>query len=125
MNSVRSVMQFDVQEIENIPDDKLKEVSAALVTKLKEVKKKLSVQLKNDKALQTAWLSTMAMDPPKALPEEIAEFRKQKRRDFAIALLANPEAFVTYQINSFLLKLNDEVRSERVRRTPMKNDGKT
>lgn len=114
-------MQFDVGCLSELPDDKLKEISATLVTRIKDVKRKIGVLIKNDKHLMSMWVTKLGVDPPKALPEQITEIRNQRKREFEIALLSNPEAFVTFQVNSFLITLNDEIRAERIRRTPIKS----
>lgn len=113
-------MQFEIDCLSELSDDNMKELSATLTTRIKEAKKKVSAHLKKDQRLMLAWVSKLGLDPPKALPEEVIEVRSQRKKEFELALMANSEAFVAFQISTFLVQLNDAVRSERLRRLPEK-----
>lgn len=113
-------MQFDVDCLNELTDDNLKDLSATLTTRVKEAKKKVSNHLKKDNRLMSAWVTKLGLDPPKALPEEVLEIRNQRKREFELALMSNPEAFVAFQISTFLVQLNEAVRTERIRRKPVK-----
>lgn len=119
-SSVNSSMEFELGCLEEIPDDKLKELSAALAVRIKEAKKKVASLIEKDKALMSMYVSSIGIDSPKAMPEELTEIRNKRKKDFEMALLANPDAFVAYQVKTFLLKMNDEIRHERIRRAPVK-----
>lgn len=113
-------MQFEIGCLEEMTDDNLKEISATLITRIKEAKKKVAVCLKKDQSLMTLWVTKLGVDPPKALPEEVVEIRSQRKKAFEVALLANPEAFVAFQVNTMLVQLYDLFRTERLRRAPVK-----
>ena len=113
-------MQFEVECIGELSDDDLKTLSATLVTRVKETKKKVANHIKKDKHLMSMWVQKMSLDPPKALPEEVTQVRNQRKKEFEMALLANPEAFVAFQVNTFLIQLHNEIRSERIKRVPEK-----
>jgi hypothetical protein len=117
-------MQFELGSLGDIPDDKLKELLAAMVTRIKDAKKKVSQCLKNNKPLMTAWITKLGVDPPKAAPEELAGIRAQRKHEFEMALLSHPEAFVAFQTSSFLVAMQEELRQERNRRAPMKKPSK-
>jgi hypothetical protein len=116
-------MHFDIGCIGEIPDDKLKELSATLATRVRDAKKKVGQHLKHDQPLMTAWITKLGVDPPKALPEEVMEVRNRRKREFEMALLANPEAFVAFQVSNFMVSLLEEIRAERIRRVPTKING--
>lgn len=113
-------MQFEVRCLGEMSDDNLKELSATLVTRVKDAKKKVSSFIKKDTHLMTMWVTKLGLDPPKALPEEVVEIRNQRKKEFEIALLSNPEAFVAFQVSTFLTQLNDAIRVERQHRAPIK-----
>jgi len=113
-------MQFDLGCLSEIPDEKLKELLAMMVSRVKDAKKKVSQCLKNDKVLMSAWITKLSQDPPKAVPEELAGIRAQRKHEFEIALLGNPDAFVAFQTSAFLVMLQEELRQERNRRVPVK-----
>ncbi len=104
--------------VKEISDEALKELSTTMSARIKETKRKIAQMLKKDQHLMYMWVNKLSACPPKALPEEIAEMRSQRKREFELALLSNPEAFIAFQINTFLIMLNDELRQERIRRAP-------
>jgi len=114
-------MQFEVDCLEEMSDDNLKELSATLVTRIKEGKKKVAALLKKDPHLTTLWVTKLGLDPPKALPEEVMEIRNKRKKEFEVALLANPEAFIAFQMSAFLVSLHEVIRAEKTRRTPVKS----
>jgi len=113
-------MQFEVDCLNEMSENNLKELSATLATRVREAKKKVAALLKQDKDLMTLWIGKLGIDPPKALPEEVVEIRKQRKKEFEVALLCKPEAFVAFQVSTFLVQLNDVIRLERLRRVPEK-----
>lgn len=113
-------MQFELGCLNEMTDDNLKELSATMVTRVKEAKKKVAVLLKKNQDLMNLWVSKLGLDPPKALPEEVMEVRNQRKKEFELALLANPEAFVAFQVSTFMVQLNDVIRLERLNRVPEK-----
>ena len=113
-------MQLEVGCLNEMSDDHLKDLSATLATRIREAKKKIAIFLKKDSHLMTMWVTKLGVDPPKALPEEVIEIRNQRKKEFEIALLSNPEAFVAFQVSTFLVSLNDVIRLERLRRAPVK-----
>lgn len=118
---VKSCMEFEVNCLDELSDDNLKELSATLVTKIKEAKKKVSVHLKKDGRLMVAWVTKLGVDPPKALPEEVLEVRNRRKKEFELALASNSDAFVAFQVNAFLIQLNEAVRAVRTSRRPTKS----
>lgn len=111
-------MIFEVGCVADISDEALRELSVTMVAKIKEAKKKVAQALKKDKSLMHAWVSRLSADPPKALPEEVLEIRNQRKREFELALLSNPDAFIAFQVSTFLVSLGEELRQERGRRAP-------
>lgn len=104
-------------------DDDLRNLTATLALKTKEAKRKLSALLKNDRHLESLWVEKLGIDPPKALPEEVIEIKKQRQQEFEMALFTRPEAFVAYQINALLVQLGNSIRQERCQRALEKRNG--
>jgi hypothetical protein len=110
-------MEPKIDCIESIPEKELKELSIALADKIKEAKKKYTGLLKKDPQLMKKQSEKLGIDPPGLTQEEILEVRNKRKKDFDLALLANPEAFFAFQTNAFLMKLSDTLRAEHQRRS--------
>jgi hypothetical protein len=113
-------MEFDVSIVQKMSDDELKSLTVAVIKERKTVKKRVQKLLKNDGKLMDAWLQNLSLDPPKALPEEIDRIRAERRENLEKMMMSNPDAFVAHQTSTFLLKLLNEVRDERLKRMPEK-----
>jgi len=113
-------MEFDVDIINRMSDDELKSLTMAIIKERKTVKKKVQKLLKNDDDLMSAWLQNLSLDPPKALPEEVERIRMERKENLERMMVSNPDAFVSHQVSTFLLKLLNEIRDERLRRMPEK-----
>ena len=111
-------MKFDVSLIVRMTDDELKALIVAVVNNRKTAKKKVQKLIQGDPGLMDAWLQSLSMDPPKALPEEIEAVRKGRKDKLEQAMIRNPDAFVHYQVSMFLFLLLEEIRKERLRRVP-------
>jgi hypothetical protein len=109
-------MEFELGNVTELSHENLLQLPAAISTEIKRTKKKINILLKNDKNLMSSWLSHLAPDSQKIMPDEIKEIRNRKRLEFEMKLLSNPEAFVAFQTESFLVKLLNEIRTEKIRR---------
>ena len=110
-------MKFEIDCLEELSDDDLKNLSAAISMKIKKSRKAVEIQLKKDSKLMAAWITKLGIDPPKALPDEVVEIRNQRKREFELALSSNPEAFITFQTNSFLVQFGECIRIIRVNKS--------
>jgi hypothetical protein len=115
-------MEFELGNIKELSHDNLLQLPAAISAEIKRTKKRINVLLKNNKDLMSSWLGVLAPDSQKIMPDEIKEIRNKRKLEFEMKLLLNPEAFVAFQTENFLVKLLSEIRSEKIRRETKKNE---
>lgn len=114
-------MEYSVHTISKLSDEDLKQLVAELMKTIKASRRKVLKLLKKNDELMTAWLGNLSLvGAQKDLPEETRRVAEEKKEKFELALVSNPEAFVTYQIMSFTIKLLEEVRTERTKRLDAK-----